>query len=150
VPTYTCSIARGVLSADQRQRIATGISRIHSEATGAPIGFCQCLFHDTDYAGHFIGGEPTPRASVFVYGHIRGGRVAEQRDQILTQIRDLLVEVIGIDSSLVWVYINELRHTDMVEFGHVLPEQGQEEQWVAALPTDLRDRLLGLGRQAHA
>ena len=34
----------------------------------------------------------------------------------------------------VWVYITDLAPRQMVEFGHVLPEAGDEAQWAAALP----------------
>ena len=29
--------------------------------------------------------------------------------------------------TVVWVYLNDLAHTDMVEFGRVLPEPGGEQ-----------------------
>ena len=34
----------------------------------------------------------------------------------------------------IWVYITELLPRQMVEFGHVLPEPGDEAKWTAALP----------------
>jgi hypothetical protein len=39
------------------------------------------------------------------------------------------------------VYHNELNRTDMVEFGRVLPEPGNEQRWLDELPRDIRDRL---------
>src|SRR6476659_339854 len=145
MPTYTCVSKRGLLSADQRRRIATGITRVHSAATGAPIAFTQCIFQDIDDSGNFIGGEPGPPDNVFVYGHIRGGRNVAQRAEILDGVRDLVIEAVGCEPSSVWVYLNELEHTDMVEFGHVLPEQGGEAEWLEALPAPLREHLVGLG-----
>ena len=150
MPTYTCFAARGFLSAEQRQRIAAGITRIHSEATGTPIAFTQCIFQDIDDAGHFIGGAPAPRESVWVYGHLRDGRTAAVKAQILAGVRDLVIEVAQTEPYLVWVYINELAHTDMVEFGHVLPEQGHEARWLEQLPDELRDHLIALGDNAFA
>jgi hypothetical protein len=34
----------------------------------------------------------------------------------------------------VWVYITDLVPRQMVEFGHALPEAGEEARWAAALP----------------
>ena len=34
----------------------------------------------------------------------------------------------------VWVYITDLVPRQMVEFGYVLPEAGDEARWAAALP----------------
>jgi phenylpyruvate tautomerase PptA (4-oxalocrotonate tautomerase family) len=147
VPTYVCLAGSGQISAAQRQRIAAGITLIHSECTGAPPAFVQCIFQDLDAASHYIGGEPAPE-SVWVYGHIRDGRDEEVRERILIRICELLVDTLRIDPSLTWAYINPLANTDMVEFGHTLPLPGAEQQWIEQMPTGLRERLLGLNGRA--
>jgi hypothetical protein len=43
------------------------------------------------------------------------------------------------------VYLNDLARTDMVEFGHVLPEPGGEQAWVDELPSDLHKELATRG-----
>jgi hypothetical protein len=53
--------------------------------------------------------------------------------------------VLTVPESAVWVYLNELAHTDMVEFGRVLPESGAEQDWIDELPADLRDELATRG-----
>jgi hypothetical protein len=53
--------------------------------------------------------------------------------------------VLNVPESVVWVYLNDLAHTDMVEFGRVLPEQGGERDWVDELPADLRNELATRG-----
>ena len=60
-------------------------------------------------------------------------------------IRDLLTGVLNVPESVVWVYLNDLNHTDMVEFGHVLPEPGSEQAWVDELPAALADELAARG-----
>jgi phenylpyruvate tautomerase PptA (4-oxalocrotonate tautomerase family) len=117
MPTYVCWARRGQISDDQKQRIATEITLVHSECTGAPAAFVQCVFQDIDAAGHYIGGVAA-QDSVWVYGHIRDGRDTEVKEQILIRISELLVDVLQLDPSLTWVYINPLANTDMVEFGH--------------------------------
>jgi hypothetical protein len=44
----------------------------------------------------------------------------------------------------VWVYLNELAHTDMIEFGRVLPEPGEEQRWLDQLSPELREHLVSL------
>jgi phenylpyruvate tautomerase PptA (4-oxalocrotonate tautomerase family) len=143
VPTYVCWAARGRLTADHKKRIARGITTIHSECTGAPPAFVQTIFTDVDADSHFIGGEDASD-TVWVYGHIREHRDPEIRTAILQQISQLLVDVLGIDATSTWTYINPLVNTDMVEFGHTLPLPGQEAQWIQDKPTPLRERLLRL------
>jgi phenylpyruvate tautomerase PptA (4-oxalocrotonate tautomerase family) len=84
---------------------------------------------------------------VFVYGHIRAERTSAAKNEILIGIRDLLVRVLNVPESVVWVYLNDLAHTDMVEFGHVLPEPLGEQAWLDDLPADLRDELATRGGQ---
>jgi phenylpyruvate tautomerase PptA (4-oxalocrotonate tautomerase family) len=142
-----CFAERGQISAEHRQRIAAGITLIHSECTGAPPAFVQCIFQNLDPASHFIGGQAAPE-SVWVYGHIRDGRDHEVRERILLRISELLVDVLHIDKSLTWAYINPLANSDMVEFGHTLPLAGAEQNWIEQMPAGLREHLLGLN--AHA
>jgi hypothetical protein len=103
-------------------RHGRGITLIHSECTGAPPAFVQCIFQDIDAASHYIGGQAAPD-SVWVYGHIREGRDVEVREQMLIRIGELLADILRIDSSQTWAYINPLANTDMIEFGHTLPCQ---------------------------
>ncbi len=147
MPTYVCWAERGQISAGQRQRIAAGITLIHSEYTGAPPAFVQCIFQDLDAASHYIGGEAAPQ-SVWVYGHIRDGRDEEVRERILIRISELLVDTLQIDPSLTWAYINPLANTDMVEFGRTLPLPGAEQQWIEQMPAGLREHLLELNERA--
>jgi phenylpyruvate tautomerase PptA (4-oxalocrotonate tautomerase family) len=125
MPTYMCYAHEGQITAEQKSHIAAGIARTHSRFTGAPVAFCQCIFRNLESDEHFIGLQP--------------------ENHILMEIRDLLMEVLNVPESVVWVYLNDLAHTDMVEFGRVLPEQGGERDWVDELPADLRDELATRG-----
>ena len=141
MPTYVCYAHEGQITAEQKSQIAAGIARIHSRCTGAPVAFSQCIFRNLESDEHFIGLQPAPHNGVFVYGHIRAERTRAAKHGILIGIRDLLMRVLNVPGSVVWVYLNDLAHTDMVEFGHVLPEPGGEQVWINELPTDVRDEL---------
>jgi phenylpyruvate tautomerase PptA (4-oxalocrotonate tautomerase family) len=141
MPTYICYAHEGRASAEQKSQIAAGIARIHSRYTGAPVAFCQCIFRDLQSGDHFIGLQPASPDGVFVYGHIRAERTDAAKNQILIGIRDLLTRVLSVPQSAVWVYLSDLARTDMIEFGHVLPEPGGEQAWVDELPPDLRVEL---------
>ena len=145
MPTYVCYAHRGEVSAQQKSEIAAEIARIHSRFTGAPISFTQCIFRSLEPDEHFIGVRPAPRNGVFVLGHIRAGRSNSAKNHILVGIKELLTRVLTVPESAVWVYLNELASTDMVEFGRVLPGPGGEQNWVDELPADLRDELAARG-----
>ena len=54
----------------------------------------------------------------------------------------------GCASSLppraVWVYVTELPPRAMAEYGHILPEPGDEAAWFAALPPEDQTHLRAL------
>jgi phenylpyruvate tautomerase PptA (4-oxalocrotonate tautomerase family) len=141
MPTYLCFSQTGTLTADQRADLAARITGIHTQATGAPLSFTQLVFQEVPANGHFIGGRPADARTVWVYGHIREGRTDAAKNELVLGIRDHVSTVTGVDQQHVWVYLNELGAAEMVEFGHVLPQHGQEDAWMQELPDDVRERL---------
>ena len=75
MPTYTVTCVEGTLDAPKRAKIASEITRIHSETTGAPAYFAQVIFTEVAPDRYFIGGGPLKGHQVFVNGQIRGGRL---------------------------------------------------------------------------
>ena len=61
-----------------------------------------------------------------------------------------LTRLLQVPPSVVWVYLNELAHNDMPEFGHVLAKPGDEQSWFEDLPSDLRDHMVALDHSAGA
>jgi hypothetical protein len=84
-----------------------------------------------------------------VYGHIRGKRTSE-RNNHLRSVSQVSHTTAAGPPSVVWVYLNELAHNDMLEFGHVLPKPGDEQSWFEDLPSDLRDHMVALDHSAGA
>lgn len=141
MPTYTCSAAKGLLCDQQKSSVAKAITAAHSEITGAPAFFAQVFFEEINEGDHFIGGQPLSHGHVFVYGRIRGGRSAVDRKALITRLTDDVAEVTGLPKFSVWTYLLELPAAAMVEFGHILPEAGNEAAWNDALPPDDRQKM---------
>jgi hypothetical protein len=49
-------------------------------------------------------------------------------------------------SRSVWVYVAELPPRQMIEFGHLLPEAGDEPAWTAALSAEDREFMQSIGK----
>ncbi|WP_109476191.1 tautomerase family protein [Paraburkholderia sp. C35] len=145
MPTYTVEAAAGRLSKDMKQRIAAGITRAHSEATGAQGFFAQVIFREIPEGDHFLGGAPLQSDQIFVSGHIRAGRTVEQKKQLLSAIVKVVEEVAETKKRYIWVYLSDIAHSQMVEFGQVLPEPGTESQWLQSMASEDRDYLLSIG-----
>jgi phenylpyruvate tautomerase PptA (4-oxalocrotonate tautomerase family) len=143
VPNYAIHLRTESSTGTARADLARRISDVHARATDAPPSFVQVIVQPIT-GEHFIGGEPVDPRSVFVHGHIRAGRTAERKAALVAGLRDAVVEALGVPGGLVWVYVSELPAAQMVEFGHVLPAPGEEAQWQASLPDDVRDRMARL------
>ncbi len=144
MPTYTCSARRGLLDTDKKAAVARAITLAHSEITGAPSHFAQVIFEDVAQGNHFIGGVPLAHDHVFVYGRIRDGRAAVDRKALIQRLTDDVGRAAGVDGFAVWVYLLELPAAAMVEFGHILPQAGEEPEWTQALPDGDRGRMAAI------
>jgi phenylpyruvate tautomerase PptA (4-oxalocrotonate tautomerase family) len=133
MPTYTVTGFDGGLDARKKAKIASAITRVHSETTGAPICFAQIIFNNYGRGDYFVGGAPLRDQQVFVHGQIRGGRTPESKDALISQILTAVSEAAELDCNKVWIYLVDIPARQMVEFGHVLPEPGDEPAWMAAL-----------------
>jgi phenylpyruvate tautomerase PptA (4-oxalocrotonate tautomerase family) len=134
MPTYIVTAPAGRLSANERQNIASDITEVHKQVTGAQSFFAQVYFQETLAGTHFMGGVPVKEPGIFVHGHIRAGRTAAQKRDLLRRIVEAIAARTGIKKRFLWAYVNELPPEQMVEYGHVLPEPGDEENWLASLP----------------
>jgi phenylpyruvate tautomerase PptA (4-oxalocrotonate tautomerase family) len=147
MPTYYCTSIEGRLSAQQKSKIAGEITRIHAEVTGAPTYFAQVIFDEVKPGNYFIGGAALKHDHLFIFGHIRAGRAAIDK----TRMIHLMAKAVGAaagaaDQRSIWVYVGELPARQMIEFGHFLPEAGDEPAWNAALPAADREFMQGIGK----
>lgn len=141
MPTYQVHCPAGSLSENQKRSIAKGITEAHSAATGAQQFFAQVLFREVPAQDWYLAGEPLSGAHLFVFGYIRSGRTLEVKAGLLRAIRDLLVQHGGVGIERAWVYLSDVPAAHIIEYGEILPEPGQEQQWLAGLPEPAR-RLL--------
>jgi phenylpyruvate tautomerase PptA (4-oxalocrotonate tautomerase family) len=146
VPTYFVSTAAARLSAAEKQSIAAAITRIHSEVTHAPLFFAQVIFNEIPTGNHFMGGTLADPDGVFIHGHVRSGRSPEQKRQLLVRIVDAVSAATVISRTSIWVYVVDLPPTQMVEYGHILPEPGMEDVWLASLPEPDRAHIERVGK----
>lgn len=144
MPTYCCTAAQGLLTASQKSAIAASITTAHAEVTGAPAHFAQVIFQEVTAGNHFIGGNPLAHDHLYVHGSIRSGRSATDREALIKRLVNDVGNAAGVENFSVWVYLAELPPAAMVEFGHILPQPGEEGAWTEALPAADRERMLDI------
>jgi phenylpyruvate tautomerase PptA (4-oxalocrotonate tautomerase family) len=146
MPTYHCSAAAGLLDAGKKSAIAAEITRIHNAVTGAASFFAQVIYTDIAKGDHFMGGAPLASDQIFVHGFIRAGRSVPDRQKLVTEMVTALSRLSGLPRKSVWVYLTEIPARQMAEYGHVLPEPGDEQAWLDGLPAEDRAYMQSVGK----
>ena len=144
MPTYTVTNSNFNLSSKQQKNLAEGITKVHNVVTGANTYFAQVIFNKTKKNNHFMGGKKIKEPSLFLLGQIRAGRSKEVKDKLIVDLKDVLVKNSKLDETQVWVYINDLPPSQMIEYGAVLPASGKEQEWFNGLSKKLKKKLSSL------
>ena len=146
MPTYTVTNSNFKINVKQKNEIAKGITKIHNKVTGANTYFAQVIFNKTKNSDHFMGGKKVKEPHIFLYGQIRAGRSSKIKKKLILELRNILVKKSNLDKTQVWVYIDELPASQMIEYGEILPKAGQENKWFNNLPIRLKKKLLTLDK----
>ena len=120
MPVYQCSIADARLDDAKRQQIATEITRVHCESTGAPPDFAHVLFVDAPES-----------AGPSVLGTIRAGRPDALKAGMAAGIAEAVAKTLGAEPERVRVHLLEVPASWVMEGGAILPEPGEEAAWLA-------------------
>jgi phenylpyruvate tautomerase PptA (4-oxalocrotonate tautomerase family) len=94
-----------------------------------------------------MGGAKVKEPQIFLHGQIRAGRNNRIKKKLILELRNILVKKSNLDKTQVWVYIDELPASQMIEYGEILPKAGQENKWFNNLPIRLKKKLLALDKQ---
>lgn len=141
MPTYTVTVANLSLSLQKKSQIAEAITTAHNEQTGAPRFFAQVLFFSTNEGDHFIGGSANKAPQVYVHGLVRQGRSPEVKQALMNQMLEEISQIAGITTEDVWIYLQDIPATQMIEFGRFLPAPGDEAEWEREMTPEKRSRL---------
>ncbi|WP_439531425.1 tautomerase family protein [Marinobacter adhaerens] len=141
MPTYTVTVANLSLSPQQKSQIAEAITAAHNAQTGAPRFFAQVLFSAAKEGDHFVGGRLNTAPQVFVHGLVRDGRSIEIKQALMSQMLEEIAQILNISVEDVWIYLQDIPATQMIEFGRFLPAPGEEAKWEKGMTPEKRASL---------
>lgn len=141
MPTYTVKFSNIKISNSQKKNLANKITNIHNLTTGANTYFAQVVFHEIKKNNHFMGGKSVKEKELFVNGQIRAGRTEEVKNNLIIGIRDGIMKVLKLPKENIWVYLEDLKPNQMIEYGEVLPKSGEEKIWFDQLSPKLKKKL---------
>lgn len=146
MPTYICTSLEDRLAPAQKEAIVAEITRIHCAATDAPSYFVQVIFEAVKAHNYFVGGKPLQHDLIFIHGRIRTGRAMQTKTKMIQDMAEAVGRAACIPKTGVWVYVGELPARHLIEGGHVLPEPGDEDTWIASLPAADREWMQAIGQ----
>ena len=126
MPLYVCNAQDGAIAADAKPKIAKDITDIHCEVTNAPPTFVHAFFFEDSPMPALDG------AKVRLHGNIRAGRNDEQREQIISGMRQSVATHTGIALDEIQMTTIDVPASWVMEGGDLLPEPGEEEAWLKA------------------
>lgn len=126
MPLYVCNAKKGAIPEASKAAIAKDITDIHCEVTAAPPTFVHVFFlEDAD-------NPPLGDKDAFVFGSIRAGRTDDQKREIVTRARQSIRQHAGIAEDAIAAVTIDLPASWAMEDGELLPEPGEEAEWLAA------------------
>ncbi len=126
MPLYMCNAPKGMIDDEAKPKIAADITRIHCEITNAPPTFVHAFFFED--AEHM----PLNGKSAFLFGTIRHGRNDVQKQQIVEEMSQSIHMHTDIPLDEISAMISDTPASWVMEGGDLLPEPGEEADWLKA------------------
>ncbi|WP_406404950.1 tautomerase family protein [Streptomyces sp. NBC_01643] len=128
MPIYTCTTAEGTLRAGAKGDLAAEITRIHAEVNHVPPAYVNVVFSELPQDSVYVGGEPG--APLLIGGWARRGHPQEETTRLALELSAAASRMTGIPEHRILVVIQDSPARSAVEAGHVLPDPGQEKEWL--------------------
>ena len=139
--TYSVYFAGLSLTTHQKFTLANAITKIHADVTGAEAYFAQVIFKPLDLHDCFIGGVLLDEPHLFLNGQIRSGRSAQMKKQLLVELEIAIQTTSKLAGHQIWAYIDEITPGQMIEYGQILPDVGDDSVWFSTLPASIQKKL---------
>ena len=124
MPLYRLAVRKGLSSESQRGQIAKEVVRVHCGVTGAPPSFVHAIFLEKP------ADELPEGLAAFVLGSIRWGRTDEQKAEIVSELTKSVADTLSVENAEVRVVTADIPSRWNMEGGELLPEPGEEEEWL--------------------
>lgn len=129
MPIYTCTTAQGTLRAGAKGDLAAEITRIHAEINHVSPTYVNVLFSELPQDSVYVGGEPG--APLLISGWARRGHPQEETTRLALELSAAVSRITGIPEHRILVVIQDSPARSAVEAYRVLPDPGQEKEWLS-------------------
>lgn len=126
MPLYLCNAVKGTISDEAKAKIAADVTDIHCDVTDAPPTFVHVFFFEEAPQ------QPLNGKSVFLFGTIRSGRTPDQKASLAERMAQSIHRHADVPASEIMVQTSDVPASWVMEGGDVLPEPGEEADWLRA------------------
>ncbi len=116
MPIYSFTHCRAV-SAEQKQEVASAVTKIHCDATGAPAQYVQVVFRKVEAGDAFTAGEKNDDF-VALEAQIRPGRSEAVESNMLWELNDLMTRT--FKPSKWFISLGRFNSPHLIEDGKLL------------------------------
>lgn len=126
MPLYMCNAKTYLIPEEAKEKIAKEITRIHCDVTDAPPTFVHVFFVEE------LQQLPQKMNGAFLFGSIRDGRTPEQKKALVDQMKQSVHMHAGISLEDIAMETLDVPASWVMEGGDILPEPGEEAEWLEA------------------
>ena len=130
MPFYQFTVPAGGPSAQRKAEIATAVTRVHTETTGAPARYVNCSFVEVPPGSIFVAGDAVEAGRMV--GIIRRGRSEDMKRRLLHGLAEAWSSVTGEPVDGFALFIHEVPGYQVMEGGELLGEAAEDRAIVEA------------------
>ncbi len=130
MPFYQFTVRAGGPSAARKAEIASAVTRVHTEVTGAPAHHVNCSFVEVPEGSLFVAGEAVEAGRMV--GIIRQGRGEEVKRRLLLGLAEAWSSVAGEPIDELALFIHEVPGYQVMERSALLGEASEDRATIQA------------------
>lgn len=131
MPVYSLT-SRKNLADDKKQQLVNLFTDAHCSIMVAPEQFVHVLFSD---------GIPIfDRKSLYIHANVRAGRAQETIEKMKTTLIEGCAKILKVKESKIHINLLEIQAKWIMEGGYVMPDPGEEDEWMEKVTRDLAER----------
>lgn len=131
MPVYSLT-SRKTLSDDKKQQLVNLFTDAHCSIMVAPEQFVHVLFSD---------GIPIfDRKSLYIHANVRAGRAEDTIKKMKTTLIEGCAKILNVKENKIHINLLEIQAKWIMEGGYVMPDPGEEDEWMEKVTRDLAER----------
>ena len=124
MPLYTAITEDGLVSDKKKAKIATEITRIHTEMMKVPSNFVRVVFLSYPKSSGYTAGKAASTAALNCV--LRSGHTDAEKTEMLKQLWSMFQDLTGIATDQLAISLQEISSSNAMEMGQIMPSVGHK------------------------